>query len=57
MAIVLAGLLVACEQQKKEEAPAMSKQNTGDANNDVVHVRAVEAMIWGMPAVNYDLEV
>jgi hypothetical protein len=26
-----------------------------DLNNRLIHGRAVEAIIWGMPAVNYDL--
>jgi hypothetical protein len=33
-----------------------SSQNTpGSVNGSLVHFRAVEAAIWGMPAVNYDL--
>jgi hypothetical protein len=50
-------LVTACDQQKKQEAPvSTSSQNTsGSVNDSLVHSRAVEAVIWGMPAVNYDL--
>lgn len=46
--------LIGCEQKK--EAPMTSTQSaSGDANASILHARAVEAAIWGMPAVNYDL--
>lgn len=55
--IVLAVSLTACNQKQSETAVSSSPQNTTTANiNDsVLHSRAVQAMIWGMPAVNYDL--
>jgi hypothetical protein len=49
--------LTACQQEKKGEAPMPSAQNapSTDVPNTLLHSRAVEAVIWGMPAVNYDL--
>ncbi|SDF86590.1 DUF1214 domain-containing protein [Terriglobus roseus] len=47
--------LIACEQQKNQE-PAMSTQSAnGDVNTAILHARAVQTVIWSMPAVNYDL--
>lgn len=46
--------LTACEQ-KKVEAPVKTSTESGDVDNSVLHARAVQAAIWGMPAVNYDL--
>jgi hypothetical protein len=46
--------LTACEQKK--EASMTSTQNvSGDINASVLHARAVQAVIWGMPVVNLDL--
>ncbi len=57
-ATILAISLTACEQ-KKVEAPvttsAPASAQSSDVNNSLLHSRAVEAVIWGMPAVNYDL--
>jgi hypothetical protein len=50
--------LTACEQKKGEVPVSTSTQSsssTADVNNSLLHARAVEAVIWGMPAVNYDL--
>src|SRR5579862_3147109 len=46
--------LLACEQ-KKVEAPVNTSTSTTNGNDSLLHARAVEAVIWGMPAVNYDL--
>lgn len=48
--------LTACERPKKESA-ASSTQNasSGVVGNSLIPIRAVETVIWGMPAVNYDL--
>jgi hypothetical protein len=54
--LVLAVSLTSCAPQKKEEGSVPSGQGaSGDVHNPVLHSRAVEAVIWGMPAVNYDL--
>ncbi len=54
--LVLAASLNGCSPKKKEESSVQSAQGApGDVNNRVLHSRAVEAVIWGMPAVNYDL--
>ncbi|HEY7303749.1 MAG TPA: DUF1254 domain-containing protein, partial [Bryobacteraceae bacterium] len=54
--IVVSGLFIGCDQQKqKEEETAATQNPAGDSNNSVLRARAVEAIIWGMPAVNYDL--
>jgi len=49
--------LTACEQPKKEAAMTSPTQtaSSGDVQNNLLHARAVQAVIWGMPAVNYDL--
>jgi hypothetical protein len=46
-----------CDQSKKEGAMTSLSQpaSSGDVQNNLLHSRAVEAVIWGMPAVNYDL--
>lgn len=36
-------------------APATSNYTSKQLHDDAVIYRAVEAAIWGMPAVNYDL--
>jgi hypothetical protein len=55
--VLIACLLVtltACDQ-KKVEAPGNTSAQSNGSPSDLVHSRAVEAAIWGMPAVNYDL--
>ncbi|WP_232296264.1 DUF1254 domain-containing protein [Terriglobus sp. TAA 43] len=47
--------LVACEQHTKQETPMSGQNAGGDVNASVLHARAMQAVIWGMPAVNYDL--
>lgn len=47
--------LVACEQQKNQEPAVSTQQAHGSVNTSILHARAVQAVIWGMPAVNYDL--
>lgn len=56
--VVLAFSLAACEQPKNTEPNTSSSSQGGtgsDVDNSVLHSRAVQAVIWGMPAVNYDL--
>ena len=55
VATSLAGLWTACESQKNQEARVPATPAGGNVNNALLHSRAVEAVIWGMPAVNYDL--
>jgi hypothetical protein len=52
-------LSVGCDQPKKVEAPASSigSASASGPNDSLIRSRAVEAVIWGMPAVNYDLMV
>ena len=48
---------LACHQNKVEApspTPTGNAKTGTDIQNTVVHDRAVEAVIWGMPAVNYD---
>jgi hypothetical protein len=46
----------ACEQPKPAEAPMATTQSTpANVNDSILHARAMQAVIWGMPAVNYDL--
>jgi hypothetical protein len=55
--VLTASLLVAltaCEV-KKVEAPVNTSTQSNTPATDLLHSRAVEAVIWGMPAVNYDL--
>ncbi|MEZ2345452.1 DUF1254 domain-containing protein [Terriglobus sp. RCC_193] len=48
--------LTACEQQKKETMTSTTQSATSaNVQNNVLRSRAVQAVIWGMPAVNYDL--
>jgi hypothetical protein len=52
LSILVAGLAVAPPAK-----PATAGQDTGenDATRHVLEARAIEAVIWGMPVVNYDL--
>ncbi len=47
--------LAACDQPKPEARSQSTKPGVADVNSAVVHARAVQAVIWGLPAVNYDL--
>src|SRR5580698_1110118 len=50
--VLLAGLSCAALAQDKATQPSL---NSAQLAERTVHRRAVEAVIWGMPAVNYDL--
>src|SRR5579883_1104892 len=55
---LLAASFIACEQKKADVPLSTSNQSavsTTNVNDSLLHSRAVEAVIWGMPAVNYDL--
>jgi hypothetical protein len=52
VATVILHLLIGCNS---ETAPAPTPQPAQDTATNLQHARAVEAVIWGMPAVNYDL--
>jgi hypothetical protein len=41
--------------EEPRAAPTTRSASSDDVNNRLIHSRAVEAVIWGMPAVNYDL--
>jgi len=49
--------LTACEQSKNEVATMSPTQasSSGAVQNNLLHSRAVEAAVWSIPAVNYDL--
>jgi hypothetical protein len=49
--------LTACQQSKNEADKTSPTQTTSsaDVQTNLLRSRAVEAVIWGMPAVNYDL--
>jgi len=49
---VIVNVLIGC---KPENLPEPSAQPAENAASQLQHARAVEAVIWGMPAVNYDL--
>ena len=54
-AILLTLGLMAC-QEKKPESTAQIERTTNSAKiSDDLHRRAIEAAIWGTPAVNYDV--
>ncbi|SDE83016.1 DUF1254 domain-containing protein [Terriglobus roseus] len=49
-------LLTGCDQKKQQTVVDTSRQSPQNSVNDsLLHARAVQAVIWGMPAVNYDL--
>ena len=52
VATVIFHVLIGCNS---ENLPAPAPQLAQDAATNLRHARAVEAVIWGMPAVNYDL--
>jgi hypothetical protein len=41
--------------EEPRAAPTTRSASSDEVNNRLIHSRAVEAVIWGMPAVNYDL--
>ncbi len=47
--------VTACDQKKIEAPAANSPTESNTSKASVLHSRAVQAVIWGMPAVNYDL--
>jgi hypothetical protein len=60
LAILTFSLLMSCEQQKKaEEADApgvrVDSINTTSTGDRIRYARAMDAVMWGMPAVNTDL--
>jgi len=57
IATVLLTVLTACQNQSTESAkPATSPQNIsgGDVTQHAIQRRAIEAVIWSTPAVNFD---
>ena len=57
-ALAIAGLLglFSCEGKQREPNPqSESSFTTVELTDCMLHRRAVEAVIWGMPVVNYDL--
>ena len=52
LAAVIVTLALGCNT---ESPPVASTPPTQNLNDRIQHARAVEAVIWGMPAVNYDL--
>ncbi len=51
VAIVIVNVLIGCKPENLSEPP----QPTHEVARGLLSARAVEAVIWGMPAVNYDL--
>jgi hypothetical protein len=51
-ALVVAGAMIGCEQPK--ETPATQQSPSKDVAQRTTESRAVEAVIWGTPAVNFD---
>jgi len=56
-ALSIVGLLVLlpCHGKQREPNPQTESSSTLDLAVRTMHRRAIEAIIWGMPAVNYDL--
>src|SRR5437870_1689715 len=57
-AVSLAGFMftsAAGGQQAQTDAPVDAQFSSAQLAERSLHRRAVEAIIWGMPAVNYDL--
>ena len=57
-AVSLAGLMftsAARGQQAQTDAPADTQLSSAQLAERTIECRAVEAVVWGMPAVNYDL--
>ena len=52
LALALAWAVTAFAQEKNSQA-----FSPAELTERAIHRRAVEAVIWGMPAVNYDLHV
>jgi hypothetical protein len=62
VAVVLAGLLTGCAQQKQSEVQTSASRSENaaglspqDITRRTIERRGVEAVIWGMPMVNYNL--
>src|SRR5580658_414369 len=61
--VVIACVLIGCQNRTAEEARAAMpgpdnpdhSLSSADVSRRIANARAVEAVIWGMPAVNYDL--
>jgi len=51
-ALVVAGAMIGCEQPK--ETPATQQSPSKDVAQRTTESRAVEAVIWRTPAVNFD---
>lgn len=57
-ALALLAAIVGCNNGTRvQTASSTSNPTTDDGGHNVLHSRAVEAVIWGMPIVNYDLMV
>jgi hypothetical protein len=52
VATVIVNVLIGCKPENLSEPLS---QPTHEVAPNLLHARAVEAVIWGMPAVNYDL--
>jgi hypothetical protein len=50
---MLVTTIISCNEIKSENPPELAKSQ--DLERQVLQHRAIEAVIWGMPAVNRDL--
>lgn len=48
-------ILTGCQNRTAEQSPRGGAAEPADVSGRIMKARAVEAVIWGMPAVNYDL--
>ena len=52
---IVLGVAPGCSPGGGADRPGTAAQAQGDPSSRLVHGRAVQAVIWGMPAVNFDL--
>ncbi len=55
LSLAAASMVVACSAPQAARGQTAAPSTAGDPSDLALHRRAVEAVIWGMPAVNYDL--
>ncbi len=52
LTIVVTAAFTSCNQPQSKQAE--KSVSTGNVHEQMLHARAMEAVVWGMPAVNYD---
>jgi hypothetical protein len=56
-ALLIVGFLawLSCQGEQREPTQQTGSRSTSVESDNMLHCRAVEAIIWGMPVVNYEL--